>query len=69
MANNVIEQLIEVIRDAGPFPLYLDESIDVGNLAKLMVYVRFMFQNKPKEKFFFAKICRERQLLLTYSNY
>lgn len=46
MASNVKDS--SLICDAGPFAMQINESTDVGNLVQLMVYVWFMFQNKPK---------------------
>ena len=53
MASNVKDS--SLICDAGPFAMQINESTDVGNLAQLMVYVWFMFQNKPTYDILFCK--------------
>jgi hypothetical protein len=54
LAQDMEDQLIEQIKIAEYFSLQLDESTDVGNLAILMVYVRFEYKDDLKEKYFFS---------------
>ena len=54
VAQDMEDQLIEQIKITKYFSLQLDESTDVGNLAILMVYVRFEYKDDLKEKYFFS---------------
>ena len=55
LADNMEIQLVDQIKMVKYYSLQLDESTDIGNMAILMVYVRFEYEGKLKEKFF---LCR-----------
>ena len=47
-------QLVDQVKLAKYYSLQLDESTDIGNMAILMVYVRYEYEGKLKEEFFFS---------------
>lgn len=55
MASNVKEQLLVRVKDSDFFAIQLDESTDVTNYAQLIVYVRYIFQNKLEEDYLFCE--------------
>ena len=54
LADNMEIQLVDQIKLAKYYSLQLDESTDIGNMAILMVYVRYEYEGKLKEEFFFS---------------
>ena len=58
MSNNILKQVVKQLL-VSPFKLFslqLDESTDVSSCSQLMVYIRYVHDNKFKEEFLF---CRE----------
>jgi hypothetical protein len=56
MSADINEQLVEMLKTSKIFAIQLDESTDVANCAKLMVYVRFVKVAEPvvDEQFMFC---------------
>ena len=54
LAENMKIQLVDQIKLAKHYSLQLDERTDIGNMAILMVYVRYKYEGKLKEEFFFS---------------
>ena len=58
MSDNILKQIVKRLQVC-PFKLFslqLDESTDVSSCSQLMVYIRYVQNNKFKEEFLF---CRE----------
>lgn len=55
MAQDVSAQLSEQVRASEYFALQLDESTDVSNAAQLLVYIRFISQERFVEEILFCK--------------
>ena len=61
MSDNILKQIVKqllVCPFNKLFSLQLDESTDVSSCSQLMVYIRYVQDNKFKEEFLF---CRELQ--------
>ena len=54
-------QLVDQIKLAKHYFLQLDENTDIGNMAILMVYVRYEYEGKLKEEFFFSAALPRRR--------
>ncbi|XP_072377265.1 zinc finger BED domain-containing protein 5-like [Diabrotica undecimpunctata] len=50
MASNVKNKVINHVKSSDFFSIQLDESTDVTNYAQLMVYVRYIHENKAIKK-------------------
>ncbi|XP_078509146.1 general transcription factor II-I repeat domain-containing protein 2B-like [Lissotriton helveticus] len=51
MGQNVKEQVIQAVRESPFFSIALDESTDIGDVAQLLVWVRYLDQSlHPKEE-------------------
>ena len=55
MAQDVSAQLLEQVRASEYFALQLDESTDVSSEAQLLVYIRFISQERFVEEILFCK--------------
>lgn len=55
MAEDVTEQVLIQVKDSPFFSLQLDESTDVANAAQLLVYVRFIRDEKFVEELLFCE--------------
>ncbi|XP_072380827.1 zinc finger BED domain-containing protein 5-like [Diabrotica undecimpunctata] len=56
MASNVKNKVINHVKSSDFFSIQLDESTDVTNYAQLMVYVRYIHENKTiKEDYLFCE--------------
>lgn len=55
MAEDVTVQLLEQVKNSEYFALQLDESTDVANKAQLLVYIRFISEEKIVEEVLFCK--------------
>lgn len=53
--TDIFNQLISRIKNSEFFSLQIDESTDVANLANLLVYVRYLFENTVHEDFLFCR--------------
>ncbi|XP_060759506.1 zinc finger BED domain-containing protein 5-like [Neoarius graeffei] len=60
MAEDVSTQLLEQVRASDYYALQLDESTDVANVAKLLVYIRFFQGEKFAEEILFCKALERR---------
>ncbi|XP_026508959.1 zinc finger BED domain-containing protein 5-like [Terrapene carolina triunguis] len=54
MAENVLSQLVNRVRNSDYYSLQLDKSTDLDSLAKLLVYVRYMYESTIHEDFLFC---------------
>ena len=54
LADNMEIQPVDQIKLAKHYFLQLDENTDIGNMAILMVYVRYEYEDKLKKGFFFS---------------
>ena len=59
-------QLVDQIKLAKYYSLQLDESTDIGNMAILMVYVRYEYEGKLKGEFFSLLLFHVEQLMQKY---
>lgn len=55
MSNNIEEQLSLKLQECTYFALQVDESTDVTNMAQLLVFVRFDYNEEVMEEFLFCK--------------
>ncbi len=57
MSNDILSQIVQEIREtpSGLFSIQLDETTDVANFAQLLVYVRYVKDQKMKEEFLFCR--------------
>uniref|UniRef100_A0A9J8C488 Uncharacterized protein n=1 Tax=Cyprinus carpio carpio TaxID=630221 RepID=A0A9J8C488_CYPCA len=55
ISTDIFNQLISRIKNSEFFSLQIDESTDVANLANLLVYVRYLFENTVHEDFLFCR--------------
>lgn len=55
MSNNIEEQLALKLKECTYFALQVDESTDVTNMAQLLVFVRFDYNEEVIEEFLFCK--------------
>ena len=60
MAQDVSAQLLEQVRASEYFALQLDESTDISNEAQLLVYIRFISQERFVEEILFCKALERR---------
>ena len=66
LADNMEIQLVDQIKLAKYYSLQPDESTDIGNMAILMVYVRYEYEGKLKEEFFSLPLFHVEQLVQKY---
>ena len=66
LADNMEIQLVDQIKLAKYYFLQLDESADIGNMAILMVYVRYEYEGKLNEEFFSLLLFHVEQLVQKY---
>lgn len=55
MSDDVKKTLIERIKSSHYYSLQLDETIDVADLANLLVYVRYECDGAAQEDFLFSQ--------------
>ena len=55
MSEDIEEQVVSQIKQAGMFSLQLDESTDVAACSQLMVFVRYAYESRLKEKLLFCE--------------
>ncbi|XP_042204126.1 protein ZBED8-like [Homarus americanus] len=51
MSDDIKEQVIQKVKEAGLFSIQLDESTDVQSCSQLMVFVRYVHGEDMKEEF------------------
>nr|XP_047128377.1 SCAN domain-containing protein 3-like [Hydra vulgaris] len=54
ISSNIKENVINEIKESPYFSIQLDESTDVSSMAQLIVYCRYIHNNKFKEEFLFS---------------
>jgi len=54
MADDIKEQVVKEIRDAGKFSIQLDETTDVNSCAQLLVFARYIKESDFKDEFLFC---------------
>lgn len=54
ISGDIKDQVINEIKAAGAFAIQLDESTDIANMAQLLVFVRYVKDNRFKEEFLFC---------------
>ena len=57
MSADIMEPVIQEMKSAplGIFSIQLDESTDVANCSRLLVYVRYIYEGNFKDEFLFCK--------------
>jgi hypothetical protein len=60
MSEDIKEQLLVRIKCSPKFALHIDESTDVAELAQLLVFVRYCFEENIQEEFMFCLPLSER---------
>lgn len=55
MSEDIKIQVIKNIRNSPYFSIQLDESTDISNISQLLVYARYIHDNKTQEEFLFCK--------------
>uniref|UniRef100_A0A8C5FLG9 HAT C-terminal dimerisation domain-containing protein n=1 Tax=Gadus morhua TaxID=8049 RepID=A0A8C5FLG9_GADMO len=60
MSENVIQTLVERIKDSPYFSIQLDETTDVADLANLLVFVRYEYEKATHEDFLFCQSLQTR---------
>ena len=55
ISEDVLQQTIASVKRSGKFSLQLDETIDIGNDAQLMMFVRYLDTNDYMEQFLFCR--------------
>ena len=53
--EGVLQQTIASVKRSGKFSLQLDDTIDMGNDAQLMMFVRYLDTNDYMEQFLFCR--------------
>ncbi|CAM4541471.1 unnamed protein product [Lepidochelys olivacea] len=54
MAENVLSQLVNWVRNSDYYSLQLDKSTDLDSLANLLLYVPYMYESTIHEDFLFC---------------
>ena len=67
LAENTVILLINQIKLDKYYPLQLDKSTDICNMAILMVYVRYEYEGELKEEFLFSAPLPQRTIGLEIS--
>lgn len=60
ISNDILEQLIFRIKSSPKFSIQLDETTDVTNMAQLMTYVRYTFNDEFHEDLLFCRPLKAR---------
>jgi len=55
MSSNIKKKLLLYLKDCNFFALQIDESTDIANMARLMVFIRFDRNDEIIEEFLFCK--------------
>ena len=55
MSEDIEEQVVSQIKQAGMFSLQLDESTDVAAYSQLMIFIRYAYESSLKEECLFCK--------------
>ena len=55
ISEGVLQQTIASVKRSGKFSLQLDETIDIGNDAQVMMFVRYLDTNDYMEQFLFCR--------------
>jgi hypothetical protein len=55
LSTDIEKELVSRLKCSSAFSLQLDESTEVAGLAVLLVFVRYLFQNKIEEDFLLCK--------------
>ena len=55
MSDNIKSKMLSKIDSSPVFALQLDESTDISNLSQLLVYVRYVADERINEKFLFCQ--------------
>ena len=55
MSDNIKSKVLSKIDSSPVFALQLDESTDISNLSQLLVYVRYVADERINEKFLFCQ--------------
>ena len=55
ISEDVLQQTIASIKRSGKFSLQLDKTIDIGNDAQFMMFVRYLDTNDYMEQFLFCR--------------
>ena len=58
MSNDLQTQLIEKVKASPVFAIQIDESVDVGNLSQLIVFIRYIGENNIEEDVLFCQPLR-----------
>ena len=53
--DNIKSKVLSKIESSTVFALQLDESIDISNLSQLLVYVRYVADERINEEFLFCQ--------------
>ena len=62
ISEDVLQQTIASVKRSGKFSLQLDETIDIGNDAQLMMFVRYLDTNDYMEQFLFCRPLAKEQI-------
>ena len=55
MSENIKSKVISKINSSPVFALQLDETTDVSNLSQLLVYIKYVADDRINEKFLFCQ--------------
>ena len=55
MSDNIKSKVLSKIDSSPVFALQLDESTDISNLSQLLVYVRYVADERINEEFLFCQ--------------
>ncbi|KAJ1114244.1 hypothetical protein NDU88_002483 [Pleurodeles waltl] len=68
MGENIQEQVIKAVRESPFFSIAMDESTDIGDVAQLLVWVRYLDQSlHPKEELLCLLPLQEEKIFWTVS--
>ncbi|GFW09352.1 protein FAM200A [Trichonephila clavipes] len=67
MSRNIESEVIKRIQNSSVFALQLNKTTDITKMPQLIIYLRFIFNEDITERFYVAKVWKEKQLEKKYS--